>query len=268
MKSHQWVLGLIVAAMLAGAQAQGQVKTAGSLPVTDGPTHKTVGYHGHGYHHGGGTCGTGNCGCGGGTVWGTYCYDGCSYGPGLFPPCPNPCRTTLVGELLCDLKTAVHHTVAAVGHVLCAPCRGCGYGADACCCEAGYVGDAYGVDYSGEYSTLGTYQDVVPSPAEDPFQDDPSPQATSARKAQTRSLLPVPQASRMRSPARYAARRVSHEEPVAKPAAKANGGSAVRQASHYELERATSLRKTNGKPLSKAPVSQDHDSALRFRDSK
>ena len=31
--------------------------------------------------------------------------------PGLFPPCPNPCQTTLLGELVYDVKTAVDGTL-------------------------------------------------------------------------------------------------------------------------------------------------------------
>ncbi len=61
----------------------------------------------------------------GGTVWGTDC----SVRPGLFPPCPSPCQTTLLGELVYDVKTAVDGTLSTVfGCLFGDPygCRGAG----------------------------------------------------------------------------------------------------------------------------------------------
>lgn len=187
-------------------------------------------------------------GYGSGTVWGTSCID-CNVGPGLYPPCPNPCRTTLLGELVCDVKNAVD---TSLSHLFCCLLGNSGYPCGSCanCCDAGCGAGQYGAgcgvgDYGvGDYgvgcdgSCDGGYVGSgVPTPASSPVMSQPmgAPAQPSATPIHAQpnpftddapAIQPIPGGSASRNtPSRRAITRrtvsqsvrpVSHTEPKEK----------------------------------------------------
>jgi hypothetical protein len=226
---------------------------------------------------------------GGGTVWGTECFP-CNVKPGLFPPCPNPCQTTLLGELIYDVRTVVDGTLSHVfGCVFGHPC-GC---RGVCSCVA-LDCDSCAGDYWSEPTVGSSTMEPAgqPVPAidgyRDPFRDEPTPSppvqpvpTPSAR----RSILPetARTSAHQRVPrARPAtmARRVSHDVPVtAVSTPEKNGPTALPSAiaaqplqpdiavpRHYQPRRPASMRRANGESLYQTPVrSNGVPPALRFR---
>ena len=143
-----------------------------------------------------------------GAIWGTSCgCSTCNVGPGLFPPCPNPCNTTLLGDVVCDVKGAVDnglsHLFGTLFGAICLPCgcqsvcscdmggcdSGCTSGGCDTGCSAGCSSCNSGVSsgVSGDYTTVPTLSPtpaapLQPTPATgptpaNPFVDDPVPSA-------------------------------------------------------------------------------------------
>lgn len=235
-----------------------------------------------------------SCGTGGavpmmdsGTVWGTSCLD-CGYKPALFPPCPNPCDRTLLGEVLYGVRDAVD---CGLSRISCCLFGGCGMACGcetACGCEAPVCAsgcsNGCGCDGSVDagYSTMDPVMasptpavpQPTPAPAEpqaNPFQDDP---------AQGTSVQPIKKASQsMPAPRRTQAVRRSRiqrtsfeettntvapsvyvEEAAAQPLPKTGKS---REA--YSLRRTTSQRTSRGVELRMAPIQETASPAVRFR---
>ncbi|MCP4192068.1 MAG: hypothetical protein GY768_15760 [Planctomycetaceae bacterium] len=201
------------------ADADAQVRSLGKVPMNAsavepachgcGECNEGLGGHGgsfHGGHYGGHH----------GVVWGNQCVD-CKPRRKLFPPCPNPCRTTLLGEVVLGVKHAVDAGLSNAFHCVfhCGQCNSCGY--DSCQCGDGYV-DHYGEEAIGDGQ-------MQPVPAElttekgNPFGDDPLPQGAAKARSSMRSIMP---SARVDGPAatRRSVRPVSNEELVAKRRAK------------------------------------------------
>jgi hypothetical protein len=250
------------------------------------------------------SCGTAPSGFYDGLVWGSNCGIGCGGGPcsmhtPLFSPCPNPCQTTLLGELVYDVKTAVDSGLSSLFGCLlgnnCFPC-GCH---DVCTCSepACGVGGDCGCD-AGITSTMSEPMMMMeptparPSPAvSNPFGDDPHPPTAAP------SVIPKASASRVISPTRSpstppqyrpAARRpggvrpVAYEQPVLErqepgrlpaqatsaDALTPTAGSIDSSAEHYQPRRNASLRTVTGVKLQRAPVRANGSTpALRFRET-
>ncbi len=273
MKSRIWILTLmltIAPSLIVSAQVLplGRVQTRGQVQpascATCGPT-------AHGFYDG--------------AVWGTSCPD-CQTHPGLFPPCPNPCQTTLLGELVCDVKLAVDTGLATIFDCL---FGGCGFPCgcqDVCVCESSGCGmSGVGCEScdSSEMSTIMQPQQATPTPAyaPNPFGDDPN-QGSGLKpmpnKAAARSRLPGPRLSLSRGRARTTVQRATHTAPMARPAgvvpatlesaelvAEPLAGSTGAAAGHYQPRKTTSLRKASGAELKLAPLRGSATPALRFR---
>ncbi len=142
-------------------------------------------------------------------VWGMYSPDPCGRPHGLFPPCPNPCRPTLLGELVRDVKYAVD---GSVRHVLCfalGGCRLCG----ACCDTCGELSNGCDCD-GGVYDVESTFvpQPATPTDLSDPFQDEQVQGTGVSAKvgrsgARTQTAATAPRTGQ-------AVQRASHEQPV------------------------------------------------------
>lgn len=217
------------------------------------------------------SCDAGYCG-GAGTVWGTSCF-GCNVRPGLYPPCPNPCRTTLLAELICDVKGAVdtslsHLFCCVLGRLAC----GCH---DVCTCGAAdYMDGGCGCNSCDGGVVMGgetMMQPSVPQPAPmstqpNPFTDDP----------QGSGVQPIPggSASRNMPPLTRSAvtkktqpvRQVNHiDAPQKRPQVDAKPLRPT-PASNYRLRHRSSLRTSSGSQLKQTPVrDQGAGPAIRFR---
>lgn len=219
-----------------------------------------------------------------GTVWGTSCLD-CGYKPTLFPPCPNPCDRTLLGELLYGVRDAVD---CGLSRVSCCLFGGCGMpcGCETVCgCEAPACSSGCGCDASVDagYSTMEPVMasptpavpQPAPAPAEpqaNPFQDDPAQGAGVQPIKKASQAIPAPRRSQ---PVRRAARvqRTSFEETAntvspsvyveevtAQPLPKVSTGR-----DSYSLRRTTSQRTSRGVELRMAPIQETGSPAVRFR---
>lgn len=259
----------------------GRVQPASCQSCSQGGSYEQVvdGYSG-GYDGAcqGGCSGASHGGFYGVTVWGTECLD-CTYKPGLFPPCPNPCQTTLLGELCHDVKTVVDGTLSHVfGCVFGHPC-GC---RGVCTCTDFASCSSCGSSDCGCESGMLPTMTIVPSDMSEgnPFRDDPSP---------TPALQPVPNASARRSmlpqpgtsvrrfqPSPQRVNRVSYEVPVpARPsdlslpttnASRANPVPPTTQVPHYHPQHRVALRRANGATVrSVADTDSGSRPPLRFR---
>ena len=189
--TRQTGLWLLAVVLIPGV-AQAQVSRIGQAP--DRSRVEPAGCVGCGTHHG-------HQGHYGGVVWGAQCYHGCKTNAPLFPPCPNPCRTTLLGELVMGTKHCLHKVMSHACHCLLSPCCLCA------CNDCGYEGTVVeGGIIEGEPIP------VSPQVEPDPFTDDP-PAAGSGTRSTMRSVLPVPQNSAQQHN-RSGVRRVSHNEHV------------------------------------------------------
>ncbi len=196
MISRQIGLWLLAVVLLPGA-AQAQVRQIGQAP--DRSHVEPAGCVGCGAHHGQG-------GHYGGVVWGVQCYHGCKTHAPLFPPCPNPCRTTLLGELVMGTKHCFHKVMSHACHCILSPCCLCG----PCAC-----GDCGWED--GSMMMEGEMIEGEPIPASphvepDPFTDDP-PATGSGTRSTLRSVMPVPRSS-AQARKRSGVRRASHSATV------------------------------------------------------
>ncbi len=294
MVSRRSMSVLVILAIAVGSRADAQVRPLGAV---DQPTEvqqvsctSCVG------------CGSAGCADDCGTVWGTNCMDPCSCGPGLYPPCPNPCRTTLVGELLTDVHRAVCTSLSTVFCFALSPCRavgggpyyggggtcgGCVTGACDECCDVGTVSDC-GCAASSGCSCGATSSSMVPlevgQPAPpavnqqpNPFRDDPVPQGSGAtvtpQSSRTRSILPAPRAAMHPQTPRRVVRRASYQDPQPSATRAPSHQPAVRPTSfaprHYQPQRTAALRPTQAVQLQQVPQQgQDSSSALRFRDEQ
>ena len=271
---------LVILALTGGSQATAQVRPLGAVDqrsqVQRACCETCVDY------------GYADC-CGpSGVVWGTSCPDPCCSRPGLYPPCPNPCGTTLVGELLLDVRCAVCTSLTAVFGCAFGHCAAPGYAAcDPCmvepydCYQCAPSGCGCGCGASGvERTPLDVGQ---PAPTVDeqgnPFRDDPMPQgAGTAQTMRRRSILPAPRAAIQARTPRRAVRRASYQEAVpttsrtssravgAKPLPRPATSTPLTAPRHYQPERSTSLRAVSGVQLQSVPQSSSSSSALRFRE--
>jgi hypothetical protein len=236
-----------------------------------------------------------------GTVWGTACIDPCCGHPGLYPPCPNPCRTTLVGELLLDIRHVVCTSLTnvfccAFGNCGMATCGRCGpyvTGGYGCCdsydcgsCDCGgavTMSDCGCQNGSVQVSPLEVGQPSPPAVDEqgNPFRDDPV-QGTGAMRSQqtmrTRSILPAPRAATPPQIARRPVRRASYQEAVPassksaipssnRVAPRATSNAAPVRAGHYTPQSSPALRPATGVLLQPVPQASGSTSALRFREA-
>jgi hypothetical protein len=229
-----------------------------------------------------------------GAIWGTTCDD-CGLRPGLYPPCPNPCQTTLIGEILCDVKTAVD---GGLSHLFCClfgvcgmPC-GCvdnctcgsvwdGY-CDGASCDSGYV-----VQSGPQVIHQGTPMQSAPPATEsqvNPFSDDPTP-ANPGTKVQPipnpsarRPVISSPRVSHVPRTVRRTSVRPINYEQTAPAAAQAqpqtiSADDVMAQplrpaAAHYQPRRTLSLRSSHGGQLKAAPVRANGTlPSLRFREA-
>lgn len=299
MKSRIGHLGLCLLLTLSGT-VSAQVMPLGKVRTASHVQPASCSSCSGGSHHMGG-------GFYDGTVWGTSC-DECSVTPGLFPPCPNPCHTTLLGEMLYDVKSAVDHGLSHLfGCVLgpcCLPCGcqdvcscvsdcGCGSGCDGGCdggcdagcdagCDGGYVEGGY-LEHSAPQVSSPQPTPAVATPQANPFGDDPAPSSRLQpvpNRSASRMVRPTNRVTPVRRQAvRSGVRRVSFEQGVAEetqptPATFAVPTEAVQPiraavAGHYEPRRDTSLRQAGGAELKRAPLRQDGTApSLRFRESQ
>lgn len=217
MVSRRSIVVLVILALTAGSHVNAQVRPLGAVGQK-GEVRQASCYS---------DCGPMDCGGNCGTVWGATCMDPCNYHPGLYAPCPNPCRTTLVGELLLDVKHAV---CTSLSHIFCCTFGNCGL---ATCGRCGPCIESYDCCSGCDSCVGGTYVDgcagcgtttsdcgcqggsmqVSPlevgqpapagvNPQNNPFRDDPNPQGTGAMGVQqttrTRSILPAPRAATQR----------------------------------------------------------------------
>jgi hypothetical protein len=278
MRSHNFVwLALLLS--VPGVPASAQVMPLGRMPIRGGVRPASCQ-----------TCEQPCNDCYAGTVWGTDCLD-CNVKPGLFPPCPNPCQTTLLGELVYDVRTAVDCTLQHVlGCVFCNPClcadvsTCCDPGCGSC---AGDYGDAMEMMTPELAAPMG---EPVPSQRDqdiDPFGDEPAPNRPLQpipKSATTRSVIASPRVASKRHHARpqATARRASYEVPVGATAQDELHGRAVpavavqpsgygvaRGSQAYSLRRSTSLRRSNGEQLELTPIPRSGSlPPLRFRSSQ
>ena len=291
MVSRRSIVVLVIVALTAASQAGAQVRPLGEVHQKSEVQQASC------YSD----CGSVGCGSHCGTVWGATCMDPCSHHPGLYPPCPNPCRTTLVGELLLDVKhavcTSLSHifccTFGTCGMSTCARCGPCVESYDCCSGCDSCVGGTYvdgcadcGTTASGcgcqggsmQVSPLEVGQPAPSSvqPQSNPFRDDP--QGTGAvgvqQTTRTRSILPAPRAAKHPPARTRSVRRASHQEAVSGPVSKTKRPSESRSASRTASvpqrrslpQRPTTLRRANGAELQPVPQASDGESALRFRD--
>ena len=191
MISRRSITWLIVVAIVPLSTADAQVRKLGSVPTE----HSEVQPASHG-------CGGCNdCGGGfhrghfhrghyGGVVWGNQCMDCCTKHP-LFPPCPNPCRTTLAGELVLGVKHAVDSGLENLFHCVfdCHHCQSHGF--SSCQCD-----DGYEIHEGEEAAEVEEQPQPAPehSDESDPFKDDP-PSKVDGTKATMRSVMPGPRVS-------------------------------------------------------------------------
>ena len=269
---------LVILALTAGSQAAAQVRPLGAVNqpsrVQRACCETCVDY--------GSAGGCGQCD----VVWGTSCPDPCGSCPGLYPPCPNPCRTTLVGELLLDVRCAVctsltHLFSCAFGQCGVPACTSCGPCSvemyDGCQCASS------GCDCGASAVQMAPLDVGQPAPAVDeqgnPFRDDPMPQgAGAAQSMRMRSVLPAPRAAAQPRTSQRVVRRASYQEVLpnttratsravsARPLPRPATLSPSVAPQHYQPERATSLRATSGVQLQRVPQSSGSPSALRFRE--
>lgn len=281
MKSRAFVLATLVALGI-GPAASAQVFPIGRAPVQGGVQPASCS-----------TCGPAPTGFYDGVVWGGNCMD-CRVKHGLFPPCPNPCRTTLLGELVFDVKTAVDTGLSTLFSNLLGPSGfpcGC---QDVCSCAEPACGMAAGCDCGGDMGTVISEPMMMqPTPASpapavaDPFGDDPQPTPATPSASARRSIMTTP--PRAAQPVRRnvsrrptAVRPISHEQPIVErpephrisvsgvsvEAAPLQAEAASEAAEHYQPRRTTSLRRISGAELKRAPV-RAHGStpSLRFREA-
>ncbi len=294
MVSRRTMSVLVIVALIAGSRANAQVRPLGAV---NHPSRVQQACCECGVDYGYAGC-AGQCG----TVWGTTCLDPCCGHPGLYPPCPNPCRTTLVGELLLDIRHVVCSSLTHVfscafgtcGMVTCARCGPCVTDCYDCCdsydCGSCDCGGAVTTSDCGCYGGsvhMSPLEVGQPAPAAvdeqgNPFRDDPA-QGTGAMGAQqtmrTRSILPAPRAAAQTQPVRRSVRRASYQEPVsrsaqlpASPSVNRNGARTISnavpsRAGHYIPQRTSTLRPTRGVQLQPVPQASGSASALRFRDA-
>lgn len=286
---------VILALTVVGTRADAQVRPLGAVDQPSAVQQASC--------VGGVGCASGGCAGDCGTVWGTTCMDPCSCGPGLYPPCPNPCRTTLVGELLMDVHQAVCTSLSTVFCFALSPCRAVGCGTYACgdcgtcggcvtgaydsCCDMGTVGDC-GCAAPSDCNCGGSSSSVVPlevgQPAPpavnqqpNPFRDDPVPQGSGTsvtpQTSRTRSILPAPRAAMHPQAPRRAVRRASYQEPQPAATQPPSRQPAARQSSfaprHYQPQRTAQLRPTQAVQLQPVPQQAKNSTpALRFRDEQ
>jgi hypothetical protein len=274
MKSHT-IFGLALLMVAHAAQGSAQVLPLGSAPQGGGvqqACHRCAGSYGGFY---------------GGTVWGTQCWP-CDVKPGLFPPCPNPCQTTLLGELVYDVRNVVDGTLSCVfGCVFGHPC-GC---RGVCTCvpvDCDPCEGDYWTSMTADPSMMEPVEQPIPADGfGDPFEDEPTPrppvQPTPAPTS-ARSLLPpaARTSARQRIPrTRTAAmaRRVSHEVPISAtsnadervptPVSALNTRPMQPEIAvprHYQPRRPASVRRANGESLHETPFQWNNTPpALRFR---
>ena len=234
-----------------------------------GECNECSGGHGgrsYGAHYGG------HRGSHGGLVWGNQCFD-CNPRHKLFPPCPNSCRTTLLGEVVLGVKHAVDTGLNNAFHCVfhCGHCSTCG--SDNCQCDEGYV-EHYedGVVVESE---------MQPVPAEmnsekgDPFGDDPQPQGAAKARSSMRSIMP---SARALGPAtkRRAVRPVSNEQSspprvrgktsYRQPTASGKSRTRGRSAASRRTVRPAPSKRTTRPQLRQVGYQQTYsDPALRFR---
>ena len=282
-------IGYIVMLLVAvtSLPARGQVAQLGKAPLSGGVRKASCS-----------TCDSGQVVSGfyDGAVWGTSCggCSSCDIRPGLFPPCPNPCNTTLLGDVVCDVKCAVDnglsHLVGSLFGALCLPCgcrdvcscetlcdSGCSGGCDSGCSSMGAVGSGCsscnsGVVSSPVYSPAPAMSPTPATPLQptpvgvptqaNPFVDDPAPSAR-LQPVPPRAARHIKAAPRMsKAPARRTIQAVNFESP-AEDASIDNTPAQIEapesqplthQSGHYLPRRTTSLRQSNGKELKLAPM--------------
>lgn len=192
----------------------------------------------------------------GGLVWGSQCYHGCSTSPPLFPPCPNPCRTTLLGELVMGTRECLDRVMS---HACCllSPCCYCSpYASDDCSWD----------EYDGRWDEYdgavieGEPIPVSPQVEPDPFTDDP--ETGSGARSTMRSIMPAPQGSAKASK-RNGVRRVSHNEPLRSLPKRRVTATAEKPQSGQRSKAPRKLRYLNmASPIQVSPSQR----SLRFRD--
>ena len=244
-----WLLALVLIPSVSQAQvsrigqapSKSHVELAGCVGCGNGH----VAHHGQPGHYGG-------------VVWGAQCYQCCKTNAPLFPPCPNPCRTTLLGELVMGTKHCLEKAMNHACNCLLSPCCLCG----PCAC-----GDCNWDAYEGTIVEGGVVEGepipVSPQVEPDPFTDDP-PATGSGTRSTTRSVMPVPRGS-AQARKRSGVRRVSHAESVrsvptrritatAKKPSKVRGTDAPRKLRYLNV--ASPIQSRTSKPN------------LRFRDQR
>ena len=209
-------------------------------------------------------------------VWGVQC----GMRRGLYPPCPNPCHTTLLGGLCCDLKNCIDqglsqlsccllgHAAIGCGHN---SCRRGGCGTNRCC-------DDVCCDSSMTTSAAPTEATTVPTAAQpDPFQDDPQmpnvhpiPNGSASRNAIPHQTTHRPIASKTNQ----TVKRVTHAAATSPPAPTISEGQSIlakpirrtaTKSRHYAPRRQALLRTSDGGDLVKTPVARTAASNLKLR---
>lgn len=280
MKSQTRMLGLLLAIMPA-ASASAQVLPLGQVPMRGEVQQVSCA-----------SCDSCSGGCG--AAWGT---EFCDIQPGLFPPCPNPCRTTLLADFVGDVKMAVDTSLSNLF------CCVLGMGQQLACgcvnsCSCGAPGYGYGVAEYGCGAPSGCDCGMCnggmvgsPTPAmmmptdqpptvpdagqPNPFGDDPQPSVQPIPNGATsRSVVPPrrPTSVVNRPHATGSVRRVSHQQSLATPAPQRIQSPVearpiqTRSQAHYTPRRAASIRTSNGQQLQKTPIqSKAPQSSIRFR---
>ena len=285
MISRRSITLLVVVAIVPLSTADAQVRKLGSVPTENSKLRAAS--------FGGGGCsdcvGVFHRGHYGGVVWGNQCMD-CSTRRPLFPPCPNPCRTTLVGELALSVKHAVDTGLGNLFHCV-FDCHHCGSQDCSSHCD-----DGYEVYESGEVAEMSEQPQPVPEHADesDPFTDDPLPHENGT-KATMRSVMPGPRVSgpantrrsvrpinyQTEAPQRVNSRSASRRQPTsasrrikARTASTSRSMQAVRNASQNDaknLSRTTvrkassSKKKVDRQSLNPLRPQTESESTIRFR---
>lgn len=244
------------------------------------------------------TCAGGTHGFYDGIVAGAPCMD-CKVRPKLFPPCPQPCQTTLLAEVVYDVK---HVVDTGLSSLFCCLLGDTGFGCGChgvCTCEEPY----YASIDQGTQEYIIESDHVPPSVMQptpqsnggepDPFRDDPpsmqpipNNSTTQVRRPATKSVVQptrtVPQVQQashvdraVPTPPRSiqltsleAAPLPAEAAPLTQPAVAPDADfTPPPVAGHYVPRRATSLRRVDGAQLRKASVQvQSGTPTLRFRE--
>lgn len=231
----------------------------------------------------------------GGTVWGTQCMSSCCGNKvGLFPPCPNPCGGTYIGDRLAKAKGKLDSGLKGMfGKLL---------GRKNCCDACGYVdcdgacGHPYdgGTDIPCECSDCQSAVQPLPAPpmdtAEptpsstpsqtDPFVDDSAAMGSGARfrgptnRVRQTSYRVSPNSRSGKSLRRAHGNQIkglrpSHATKHSRPSKQSYHNSSQPRVQHYRHRSPSGMRPIGSGPAPEANtqhVNNDDDADLRFVD--